>query len=116
MYTLRTVRWKSDILRWSSSSPGSCRDVAGADINFDFPGPKAQIGCETLLVCCHVAQDSHRTEKQIPSPGIDWRTSSSLVAAALQPESLARFPLVNKPGPELRRATLPQATQYLDSD
>ncbi len=73
----------SDVRRGSSSAPAPGHDVAGADINLDFPGPEAQVGSETLLVGCHVAPDGHPTEKLVPIPGTDWRASSGLAAAAL---------------------------------
>jgi hypothetical protein len=83
----------SDVLRWCSSAPCSSHDVpaSGADINLDFPGQEAQVGRKTLLVGCPVAPDSHPTEKQVPSPGTDWRANRCLAAAALSYSKSARL-------------------------
>ena len=55
----------TDVRRRSRSAPRSGHDVAGPDINLDFP--EAHVGCETLLGSCHVALDLRPTEKQAPA-------------------------------------------------
>ena len=52
----------SDVGRGSRATPRSGHDVAGPDINLDFPD--AKFGCTTRLGSSDVAPDRHPTEKQ----------------------------------------------------
>jgi hypothetical protein len=45
--------------------------------------------CSPLLGRCHVAQDQCQTEKQVPIPGTDWRSSRG--SAALSESESARL-------------------------
>ncbi len=55
----------TDVLCGFCRAPHSCHDVTGPDINLDYPD--AQVGGETGLGSCHVAQDRSPTEKQAPA-------------------------------------------------
>ena len=55
----------SDVGRGSRAAPGSGHDVAGSDINLDFP--YAQFGCTERLGSSDVAPDRRPTEKQAPA-------------------------------------------------
>ena len=55
----------SDVGRGSRAAPGSGHDVAGLDINLDFP--YAQFGCTARLGSSDVAPDRRPTEKQAPA-------------------------------------------------
>ena len=86
----------SDVGRGSRAAPGSGHDVAGSDINLDFP--YAQFGCTERLGSSDVAPDRRPTEKQAPAGKLACFGHGALGTHKVGPTA-ARHPSPGAAGP-----------------